>query len=425
MGIIVSTRWMAYFRMFLILSDFRLNFITKYVEQFIFIDKENRERLDKKGVFDKLDKRYWKFYSKEIYNGLAMNSIYGVFFDIALMSWMLVLAFSTRCVATVRSFFVYSWNKTFDKEDEDKYAFSQARILRYNLKLREVLINVAVYGVFDTIFVIIGLPAVILRPVAYGRLLELLWYERKEIVSRKVQRVILYQSLVMNNLYAVMDLFFDSCFVLGILLMVRMPFVLKKYSDLLCGDKRDYNKLPHQFGFEKYRAEQKRKTDLLRQQKSAEPLLEDEDEEKKEEIEYPDLEKKEEDKPALDYMECGESVNYEIEDKPFSWNDGDINLFDVRGKNYFVNGKKNKNATVKSDGSLYDIFAVDTFKTATKIKNIAQYYDIDDIIKKREIEMENAENSLLPSLIVISLMFPGNADKNIEGLQMVFFGKNI
>ncbi len=79
-------------------------------------------------------------------------------------------------VATIKSFFEYSWNNTFDKEYDDKYTFSQQRILRHNTKFRQVIINVAIYGVLDTIFVIIGLPAIILRPVAYiyGRMLVIM-----------------------------------------------------------------------------------------------------------------------------------------------------------------------------------------------------------------------------------------------------------
>jgi len=39
--------------------------------------------------------------------------------------------------------------------------------------------------------------------------------------------------------------------------------------------------MPHQFGFEKYKSEEKMKLQLLKKQQSAEPLLDDEDEEKK------------------------------------------------------------------------------------------------------------------------------------------------
>ncbi len=63
-----------------------------------------------------------------------------------------------------------------------------------------------------------------------------------------------------------------------------MPFVLKKYSDLFHFDHNKYKKLPHQIGYKKYKQKQQIKHQLMLQ-KSAEPLLDDEEKEEKDEKE--------------------------------------------------------------------------------------------------------------------------------------------
>eukprot|EP01083_Nonionella_stella_P017418 48729_1 len=401
--LVSPTRWLAYFRMFVILSDFRIGAVDRYIATLIWMDKETEDNRIRKGREDDEDRRYWKYYSSEIYNALFMNTLFAIFFDILCMSWILLLAFVTRCVATVKAFFEYSWQNVFDSATEDKYAFSQARILRYNQTLREVLINVALYGVLDTIFVVIGLPSVVLRPVAYARLLELLWYERKEIISRKPQRMILYKAFAMNTVYAMMDSFFDLCFVLGIVLMIRMPFVLKKYADLLYSDHENYNKMPHQFGYEPPTQNDDQKE-------------EEEDDEKMEQIE-------ETRDREYEYLTCGDSVRNDTVG-PFAWSEGEIARFDVRGKNYFVGGKKNKKAKIKSDGSLYQVFAVDTFRTSVKMRQIAQFYDIPHIIKTHCNDViKNRRQSPLPPLLIVSLMLPGDSRDAVDGLHIVLFAK--
>eukprot|EP01084_Bolivina_argentea_P141690 248965_1 len=74
---------------------------------------------------------------------------------------------------------------------------------------------------------------------------------------------------------------------------------------------------------------------------------------------------------------------------------------------------------MKSNGSLYEIFVVDSFKSSVKIKNISQFYDIDNIMKINGIEIEN--KLAIPPLLIISLMLPGS--DNIDGLQIVYFAK--
>lgn len=80
--------------------------------------------------------------------------------------------------------------------------------------------------------------------------------------------------------------------------------------------------------------------------------------------------------------------------EPQTWSNCDCTTFNVRkGPNYSVNGQK-----APSKAGLYKIFAIDTFRSAKKVKNVSKYFKVP--------KLKYIKDSKIPPVVIINVMVP-------------------
>ena len=88
-----------------------------------------------------------------------------------------------------------------------------------------------------------SLPSILLRPLAFGRIIKAFWDERwRSIEVNKSHRYKLYSACFLNVVYEFIDFFCVPLFIIVCLLLIRFYHIIKSWKAMLAQDKRKYGK---------------------------------------------------------------------------------------------------------------------------------------------------------------------------------------